>query len=118
MHPLKILAIIIAALPIVAFLLTMILTDGAPLHSLSPREESGPAAAMPALPQAKQERHSSVAAVGHMSADELIVEKSVAEAALPPDKDVAPPHMLNIERDAQVFFTLFGVPHPGLPPSP
>ena len=118
MHPLKILAFIIGALPILVFLLTLILTDGAPFHPLSPREESGPAAAAPALPQAKQERYGSVAAVGHNGADEPIAETWNAEAAVSPDQGEERERMVNFERDAEILYMLFGGAHPDLRPSP
>lgn len=100
MQPLKILAFIIIGLPVSAFLLTLFLTDGAPLKPLTPGEESGPVAATRALPQAererpKQERQGSVVAAGLSQAEE--------GAQVP---------MINHGRDAQLFIKLFGVPHP------
>ncbi len=75
MQPLKILAFVIIGLPVSAFLLTLFLTDGAPLKPLTPGEESGPAAATRALPQAErerpqQERQGSVVAAGLSQAEE------------------------------------------------
>ena len=97
MHPLKILAFVIIGFPVSAFLLTLFLTDGAPLKPLTPGEESGPVAATRALPQAEperplQERQGSVVAAGLSQA--------------------APARMINHGRDAQLFIKLFGTPHP------
>ena len=118
MHPLKILAFVIGALPLCAFLLTLFLTDGAPLKPLTHGEESRPAAATLAQPRAELERLGSVAAGGHQNADADIVEKSGIEAAFPLDGGDEPFHMVNRDRDALIFITLFGVPNPYQPPSP
>jgi len=102
MQPLKILALVTVGLPISVFLLTLLLTDGAPLRPLAPREESGPAAAMHNSPpsklgQADLERAGSVAAAGHR-----------LDAA---DSGAGRERIINHDRDAQFFMTLFGVPH-------
>ena len=109
MRPLKILAFVIGAIPIAVFLLTLYLTDGAPLQPLTPGEESGPAAATRALPLAKldwpaQERQGSVVAAGLSEGDGSIAEYWDAEGA--------PARMINHDRDAQLFITLFGAPRP------
>ncbi len=90
MQPLKLLALVIGALPIAAFLLTLYLTQGAPLKPLTPGEESGPVAATRALPQATPERpplerQGSVAAAGNQGNDERSVESTRAEAGFPPE---------------------------------
>jgi hypothetical protein len=56
MQPLKIIALLTGGLPLAAFLATLFLTDGAPLKSLAPGEESGPVAVTRALPPAALER--------------------------------------------------------------
>lgn len=101
MQPLKILAFVIGAVPIAAFLLTLLLTDGAPLQPLSPGEESGPAVATPVLPRAKLERQDGVAAAGHSGAGTANLE---------------PSPMVNAEHDPQLLLMLFGAPRPGVPP--
>jgi len=112
MHPLKILAFAIVGLPISAFLLTLFLTDGAPLQPLTPGEESGPAAVTRALPQAKRERQGSVVAAGLSEADGRIAEYWGPDDAYAPYEDAAPAPMINHDRDAQLFIKLFGIPHP------
>jgi hypothetical protein len=121
MQPLKIIAFVIGALPITAFLLTLILTDGAPLKPLTPGEESGPVAATRALPPAalahppqgrpKLERLGSVAAAGFQGTEHWAIEDFGEKAPEPAD-------LIDPDRDAQLFMTLFGVRHPGLAPSP
>ncbi len=116
MQPLKILAFVIGAVPIVAFLLTMLLTEGAPLQPLSPGEESGPAVATPVLPRAKLERHDGVAAAGHSGADRETVERWRAKDGLADEIGAVSSPVVNAERDAQLLLMLFGAPQPGLPP--
>jgi len=116
MQPLKILALVIGALPIVAFLLTLFLTEGAPLRPLSPGEESGSAVATPALPRAKLERQDGVAAAGHFGTDTSDVEHWRAVETFVPKQDPEPMSMVNAERDAQLFILLFGGPQQGLSP--
>ncbi len=111
MQPLKVLAFVIGALPIAAFLLTLFLTDGAPLRPLSPGEESGPAVATPVLPRAKLERQDGVAAAGHFGAEMSDIEHWGAVDAAPKQNAVPRP-MVNAERDAQLFILLFGEPQP------
>lgn len=116
MHPLKILAALMAAAPAAAFAITLVLTDGAPLKPFTPGEESVPVAAAPHLPQTPPERQGSAEAAGH------VVDVSSAN----PTVDGAPlverrsdhelPGLVNAERDAWIFSTLFGnarepVPH-------
>ncbi|NKB50542.1 MAG: hypothetical protein GKS02_14390 [Alphaproteobacteria bacterium] len=114
MQPLKIIALLLGALPIAAFLITLILSDGAPLKSLAPREESGPVAATRALPLAalerpalerpEKERPGSVAAAGiHKTED-------IAPSEYGED-DPEPVYLVDPDRDAQLFMTLFGTPH-------
>ncbi|MDH3737657.1 MAG: hypothetical protein OER92_00580 [Alphaproteobacteria bacterium] len=116
MQPLKILALFIGTVPIAAFLLTLFLTEGAPLRPLTPGEEGEPVAATRALPPAAQsrpqlERPGRVSAAGHPSnagakltgAGEIQLESTV---------------LVNHDRDALLFMTLFGVPDPYVPPSP
>jgi len=112
MQPLKILAFAIGALPITVFLQTLYLTDGAPLQPLTPGEESEPAAATRALPQAKRERQGSVVAVGFSEADGGIAEYWGPEDAFAPYEDAAPAPMIYHGRDAQLFIEMFGIPHP------
>lgn len=112
MQPLKILAFVIIGLPVSAFLLTLFLTDGAPLQPLTPGEESGPAAATRALPQPERERQGSVVAVGLSEADESTIQYWDVEGAFAPDVAAAPARMINHDRDAQLFIKLFGIPHP------
>lgn len=97
MQPLKMLAFSIGAMPIAAFLLTLLLTEGAPLYPPAPGEESGPAVATQTLPRAKQERQDGVATVGH----------SYATAG-----SVAPPPIVNAAPDAQPLLSLFGAAPP------
>ena len=117
MRPLKILAFVIGAIPIAVFLLALYLTDGAPLQPLTPGEESGPAAATRALPLAKlkwpaQERQGSVLAGGLGEGDGNIAEYWDAEGAFAPADEAVPARMINHDRDAQLFITLFGAPRP------
>jgi hypothetical protein len=112
MQPLKILAFVIVALPIAAFLLTLFLTEGAPLKPLTPGEESGPAVATRALPRTKLERQGSVAAAGHRSGDTDNAGDSSAGDVFAPDVDAEPAPMVYRDREAQIFFMLFGAPHP------
>ncbi len=116
MQPLKILAFIIGALPLAAFLLTLWLTEGAPLQPLAPGEESRPAAATHPLPQSKLERQGSVAATGHSGTDDpvdqSIAEEGDAEGAFLQGGSAKPAPIVNVDRDAQIFMTLFGVRHP------
>jgi hypothetical protein len=107
MQPLKILALVIIGLPVSAFLLTLFLTDGAPLQPLTPGEESGPAAATRALPQVERERQGSVVAAGHLD-----TEVWDAELLFFADEDAKPAPMINHDRDAQLFIKLFGTPYP------
>ena len=109
MQPLKIIALLISGLPLAAFLATLFLTDGAPLKSLAPGEESGPVAVTRALPPAalerptlersEEERHGSVTATGFNNADIR------AETA---DQDPK----------VYLFMTLFGVPDLDSPNAP
>ena len=123
MQPLKILAFAIGAIPIAAFLLTLFLTNGAPLRPFTPGEESRPAAATRALPQAKPERanlerQGSVAAAGFQKADGRLAGNSDAEGGFLPGGDTEPAFVVNRDRDVQLFMTLFGAPHAGLLPPP
>jgi len=102
MQPLKLLIVILVGLPVSVFLLTLLLSDGAPLQPLAPREEGGPAAATHNPPQSKLgqsdlERGDSVAATGHR----LDTGDGGAGSA----------RIINHKRDARMFMTLFGVPH-------
>ena len=109
MQPLKIIALLIGGLPLAAFLATLFLTDGAPLKSLAPGEESGPVAVTRALPPAalerptlersEEERHGSVTATG------FIDTEAYTEPA---------------DRDPKVhlFMTLFGLPSGNSPETP
>lgn len=115
MQPLKILAYGLGAAPISAFLLTLLLTDGAPLKSPPPGEESGPVAATRVMPPAAQgrpdtERQATIAAAGSQSAAQRTIEDP-GETAPPPA------HTVNPGRDAQLFISLFGVQPASLPPS-
>jgi len=112
MQPLKILAFVIIGLPVSAFLLTLFLTDGAPLLPLTPGEESGSAAATRALPQAERERQGSVVAVGLNEGDGKIAANWGVEGAFAPLEETTPTRMINHDRDAQLFIKLFGIPHP------
>ncbi len=119
MQPLKILAFAIGAIPIAAFLLTLFLTNGAPLRPFTPGEESGPAAATRALPQATPERpplerQGSVAAAGNQGNDERNVGFTRAEAGFPPETTP----VVNQDRDAKLFQLLFGFPQPGSSAAP
>lgn len=120
MQPLKILAIVIIALPISAFLLTLFLTDGAPLQPLAPGEESGPAAAMRALPLASLKRpdlewKGSLVAAGHSPVYVDIAEYPGDEYEYSPAGDGVPVRVpvrvIDPKRDAELFMTLFGVRH-------
>ncbi len=116
MQPLKILAFVIGAVPIAAFLLTLILTEGAPLKPPSPGEESGPAVATQPLPRAKLERQDGVAAAGHSDADvDAPAPRQIADGFAADDK-LGPAPMVNDEREAQLLLMLFGAPQPDLPP--
>ena len=103
MQPLKIIALLIGGLPLAAFLATLFLTDGAPLKSLAPGEESGPVAVTRALPPAalerptlersEEERHGSVTATGFNNAG-------------------AHGEMAAEDPKVYLFMTLFGLPDP------
>jgi hypothetical protein len=117
MQPLKIFAFVIIGLPISAFLLTLFLTDGAPLQPLAPGEESGPAVATRILPLAtlegpNLERGGSVAAAGHRPAYVDIAENRGDEDEFSPEGDAEPARVINPDRDAHLFMTLFGAPLP------
>lgn len=128
MQPLKLLAIVIGALPLAAFLATLYFTDGAPLQPLTPGQESEPAAATPLLPQAElvrpgTERHDQVAAAGHLaavsgSATEGGIDAETIEGAFASKQLPAPLPLINHEREAQVLLMLFGVSDPYYPPAP
>lgn len=116
MRPLKILAFVIGAVPIAAFFLTLFLTDGAPLRPLTPGEESEPVAATRALPlvtpeRTPLERQGRVTTAGYSS----IVGFPAPNASEMPPRSAT---LVNHDRDALLFMTLFGVPNPYLPPSP
>ncbi len=117
MQPLKILAFVIGAVPIAAFLLTLLLTDGAPIKPLSLREESGPAVATPVLPRAKLERQDGVVAAGHRGGEIQIGEHWRAVETFAPTLGNEPAPMVNAKRDAQLFMMLFGAPQTGPPPA-
>ena len=117
MQPLKILAFVIGAVPIAAFLLTLLLTEGAPLKPLSPREESGPAGAKPVLPPAKLEPQDGVWAGRPPRADIGNVEHWRAVETFAPTLGNEPAPMVNAKRDAKLFMMLFGVPQTGPPPA-
>ena len=123
MQPLKLLAIVIGTLPLAAFLLTLYLTDGAPLQPFTPGQESGPAAATPALPQAdlgrpRLERQTKVAAAGYPGVNDVLAGTSDFDLVFPPKQLPAPVSLVNGEREAQIFLMLFGVPDPYFPPAP
>jgi hypothetical protein len=109
MQPLRTIALFIGGLPLAVFLATLFLTDGAPLKSLAPGEESGPVAVTRALPPAalerptlersEEERHGSVTAAG-LNDTEMRPE--------PADQD---PKMY-------LFMTLFGLPDRNSPDAP
>ena len=125
MRPLKILAFVIGAVPIAAFLLTLFLTDGAPLRPLTPGdlslchwpgEESEPVAATRALPlvtpeRTPLERQGRVTAAGYSS---IVGFPALHAGEMPPRSAT----LVNHDRDVLLFMTLFGVPNPYLPPSP
>ena len=106
MQPLKITALLLGGLPLEVFLATLFLTDGAPLKSLAPGEESGPVAVTRALPPAalerptlersEEERHGSVTATGF---------KNTAARREPAAEDPK----------VYLFMTLFGLPEPDSP---
>lgn len=114
MQPLKIIALLIGGFPVATFLVTLILTNGAPLQSLASREESEPVAATRALPPAvlkrppqerpETERHGRVAATGFQKVEE---RTNGAFGEEPPES--AP--LVDPDRHARFFMTLFGAPH-------
>jgi len=116
MQPLKIVALVIGALPFAAFVLTLHLTDGAPLKPLTPGTESEPVAATRALPQDTPgetllERQGRVAAAGFSNTTPASFENDRKLTA-------QPSAIVNHDRDALLFMTLFGVPNPYQPPAP
>ncbi len=122
MQPLKILAIVTGAIPIATFVVTLILTDGAPLRPLTPGQESDPAAATPETPRGDVVRRDGIAAAGHKKRLEYSLDEATAMMAIPLDAYTEPAtesvHVVNAERDAGVYITLFGVPNPYWPPAP
>ncbi len=118
MQPLQFFATTIGALPTAAFLLTVLLTDGAPLKPIAPGEGSGPAAAIRAQPQAQQERQSRVAAVGHNDLAHIVPGTLEGESAIPLPRGAGTAGLVNANRDTEVFMTLFGIPSPYVPPAP
>ena len=117
MQPLKIFAFVLIGLPITAFLLTLFLTDGAPLQPLAPGEESGPAVATRILPLAKfkepsLERGGSVAAAGHSPTYGETAKNRGGEYEFPPGRGAQPARVINHDRDARLFVTRFGAALP------
>jgi|TARA_B100000315_G_scaffold200766_1_gene193062 hypothetical protein len=115
MHPLKILAFVIIGLPVSAFLLTLFLTDGAPLQPLAPGEKGGPVVVIRTLPLAELERPNlerkgSVAAVGHSTTYVNFGGILATEDKKLLDRGVALVRMFNPDREVELFLTLFGFP--------
>ena len=116
MQPLKILALVIGALPFAAFVLTLHLTDGAPLKPFTPGAESEPVTATRALPLVTPqgtllERQGRVTAAGFSNTVQAPFEDSR-------ELSRQSSAIVNHDRDALLFMSLFGVPNPYQPPAP
>ena len=115
MHPLKILAFVIIGLPVSAFLLTLFLTDGAPLQQLTLGEKGGPVVVIRTLPKGELEtpnleRKGSVAAVGHSTTYVNFGGILATEDERLLDRGVTPVRMFNLDREVELLLTLFGFP--------
>jgi len=105
MRPLNIVAFAVGVVPVLAFLLVVVLSDGAPFRPPA-GEESRPGAAAPELPHRTPMRHDSAAASGSRApiagramgvSDVLMATKTAPQ----------PNGVIDPVRDATVFRALF-----------